>query len=56
MREDKYDILLIGAGFDEQQEKTIRQKAIEIQPDLKILNHFGGGSGLLRAELKQLND
>jgi len=56
LREQKYDILLIGAGFDEEQENTIRQKALEIQKGIKIIQHFGGGSGLLKAELEQLNN
>lgn len=55
LRENKYDFLLIGAGFDEEQENTIRKKAQEINPKIKILNHFGGGSGLLKSELEQLN-
>ena len=54
LRNDKYDILLIGAGFSKEHEDTIRQKAYQIQPDLKVLEHFGGGSGLLLSELEEL--
>ncbi len=56
LREHKYDILLIGAGFNEDQENMITQKALETHPDIKILQHYGGGSGLLRAELEQLKN
>lgn len=50
----KYDILLIGAGFDQKQEQEMQKRAKEIQPDLEILEHYGGGSGLLLSELEAL--
>ena len=56
LKEHKYDILLIGAGFNEEQENVITERAREAYPDIKILQHYGGGSGLLRAELEQLKN
>ncbi|MEM9337111.1 MAG: hypothetical protein AAGA66_00155 [Bacteroidota bacterium] len=52
LMKDQYDLLLIGAGFDKKDEEEIRRKAIEIQPAIKVFEHYGGGSGLLLSELK----
>ena len=51
---EPYVVLLVGAGFSTEQEKEIREKAKEIRPEIKIIEHFGGGSGLLLSELKLL--
>ena len=56
LRQSKYDVLLIGAGFDQEHENMMKEKALEIQPDIQIKEHYGGGSGLLRSELESLNE
>ncbi|MEL6560217.1 MAG: response regulator receiver protein [Bacteroidota bacterium] len=54
LRASNYDILLIGAGFDQAQEQSMTNEALEICPNIKILEHYGGGSGLLKTELEEL--
>lgn len=49
-----YDILLIGAGFNETQEQSVKKEALKIHPKIKILEHYSGGSGLLKTELEEL--
>jgi len=46
-----FDILLMGAGFNEDEEHQIRKTAAAFLPDIKIVEHYGGGSGLLLEEL-----
>lgn len=46
-----FDLVLLGAGID----NLLEQKLIRIftmqQPHIKIIQHFGGGSGLLFNEI-----
>ena len=55
LKQDKFDVLLIGAGFDSASEKEMKEKALQIQPEIQVKEHYGGGSGLLRSELASLN-
>ncbi|CAM4203337.1 hypothetical protein AQBE111736_05895 [Aquirufa beregesia] len=48
------DILLFSSGLSLDQEKEISQIVAQIHPSVKIVEHFGGGSGLLRTELNQV--
>ncbi|TDO21015.1 hypothetical protein [Pedobacter duraquae] len=48
-----YSLLLLGAGLAEDEETGLRDFASANFPDLKIVDHFGGGSGLLFAEIYQ---
>ena len=54
LRASDYDIFLIGAGFDQAQERSMTKEALEIRPNIKVLEHYGGGSGLLKTELEEL--
>ena len=54
LRASDYDILLIGAGFDQAQERSMTKEALEIRPNIKVLEHYGGGCGLLITELEEL--
>ncbi|WP_443939665.1 hypothetical protein [Pedobacter sp. MW01-1-1] len=45
------DLVLLGNGIDEGCEKALRAKIIALQPRIKILQHYGGGSGLLYGEV-----
>ncbi|MBW4362046.1 hypothetical protein [Flavobacterium taihuense] len=47
----KFDILLLSCGIEETIEQLIREKAIELNPTLIIIQHYGGGSGLLKNEI-----
>ncbi|RZM23416.1 MAG: hypothetical protein EOO88_26235 [Pedobacter sp.] len=48
-----YDILLIGAGLEAHEEAELCNYATANFPDMKQVYHFGGGSGLLFAEIYQ---
>lgn len=45
------DLVLLGNGIDAECEKALRAKLTELKPDLKIIQHYGGGSGLLYGEI-----
>jgi len=46
-----YDLLLLGGGISQKSEDTIRKTVGSRFPNLKIVQHFGGGSGLLASEI-----
>lgn len=50
----RYDILLLSSGLDEATEARLQNKAKELNPNLKIILHYGGGSGLLKNEILSL--
>ena len=47
----RYDIVFVFAGFLAQEEETIRQKLITLDPRVVVTRHYGGGSGLLENEI-----
>ncbi|NRS87817.1 hypothetical protein HNQ02_000724 [Flavobacterium sp. 7E] len=51
----EYDILLLSSGLDEEIEKRIQKIGIELNPQLRIILHYGGGSGLLKNEILSLS-
>jgi hypothetical protein len=48
-----FDIVLIGGGVDESSEAKLVIGFKNQQPSIKIVRHFGGGSGLLFAEIME---
>jgi DNA-binding NtrC family response regulator len=50
-RELNYGIFLIGAGLSDAEENELSRRIKEIHPDIHIIPHYGGGSGLLFAEI-----
>jgi len=46
-----YDIVLLGCGIDAEEEKRLTHYFTERKPSIKIIQHFGGGSGLLKNEI-----
>jgi DNA-binding NtrC family response regulator len=46
-----YDVLLIGAGLTDGEEAILTQRVLQIYPSIKVIPHYGGGSGLLFAEI-----
>jgi hypothetical protein len=55
--EMNFNIVLIGAGVDENSEKKLSDIFKTSTPSIKILKHYGGGSGLLFGEiLEALNN
>ncbi|MHA8101117.1 hypothetical protein PQG46_04710 [Aquirufa nivalisilvae] len=47
------DVLLFSSGLCLAEEKDISQKVAQFHSNVKTVEHFGGGSGLLRTELNQ---
>ena len=51
--EKQYSIALIGAGFTPEEEGEIKSRISGIDGRVHIVDHYGGGSGLLLAELEE---
>ncbi|GAB3914551.1 response regulator receiver protein [Mucilaginibacter boryungensis] len=51
--EKSFDIVLLGSGMDEVSEDRLRPACLAINPAVKIIRHYGGGSGLLSGEIYQ---
>lgn len=51
--EQAFDIVLIGGGVNESSEANLTAGFKTRQPDVKIVRHYGGGSGLLFAEVME---
>lgn len=47
-----HDIVLLCGGIYEQEETKLREKFQKQRPDVIILQHYGGGSGLLSGEIQ----
>ena len=47
------DIVLLTNGIDATLDASLREEFYSRRPDVLIMQHFGGGSGLLFAELAQ---
>ncbi|WP_316824001.1 hypothetical protein [Pedobacter miscanthi] len=45
------DLALLGNGIDAECEKALRAKLTVLKPGIKIIQHYGGGSGLLYGEI-----
>jgi DNA-binding response OmpR family regulator len=45
------EIVLLGGGVDEASEKKLTRELKKMSPLVKIVQHYGGGSGLLFAEI-----
>jgi hypothetical protein len=48
---NKIDLVLLGNGIDAACEKALRARLTGLKPELKIIQHYGGGSGLLYGEI-----
>lgn len=46
-----YHILLLGAGLTSQEEEELKTEVKTLYPTLPVVPHYGGGSGLLFAEI-----
>ena len=51
--EKDFGLLLIGAGLREDEEVALTQQIALLRPKLPVVKHYGGGSGLLFAEIYQ---
>jgi hypothetical protein len=46
-----FKVVLMGGGVDEISESKLNEYFCTEKPEIKIVQHFGGGSGLLSAEI-----
>jgi hypothetical protein len=46
-----FDLVLLGGGIDANSNNYLREQLDAIQPGIKIIQHYGGGSGLLATEI-----
>jgi DNA-binding NarL/FixJ family response regulator len=50
---ESFDIVLIGGGVNEDSERELVTTFKRTKPAIKIVRHYGGGSGLLFAEIME---
>lgn len=50
-KQNSFDLLLLGAGITDFSEEKVKSFVRQIQPKIKIVQHYGGGSGLLKSEI-----
>lgn len=46
-----FDLVLLSSGIDKEEENDLRAYFTDHRPDTLIVQHYGGGSGLLTAEI-----
>lgn len=51
MHQTEYEIVLLGCGIEPDAEQQLRTFIEERFPQVKIVQHYGGGSGLLSNEI-----
>lgn len=47
----KIDVVLLSSGIEDHVEKEFTLFCLEQQPEVEVIEHFGGGSGLLKSEI-----
>ena len=50
--EQFFDLVLLGSGIDSEDENKLEKIFLQKNPQIKIVQHFGGGSGLLFNEIE----
>lgn len=54
IRNTNVDIVLLSSGLEEQFEKDIKTFCENLDKNVKVIEHYGGGSGLLKNEVYTL--
>jgi Mg2+/Co2+ transporter CorC len=52
-KEHTIEVVLLGAGISEESELNLRSFFAEVNPTAVVVQHYGGGSGLLSSEINQ---
>lgn len=52
-RENNFDLVLIGGGVEDDSEKNLKTEFEKVNPQIKMIRHYGGGSGLLFNEIQE---
>lgn len=50
----QFDIVLLSSGIDEASEQMLRSSFQSKDPAIPVIQHYGGGSGLLSNEITQV--
>jgi hypothetical protein len=48
---NKVDFVLLSSGIEDHIEKEFTVFCLENQPEVEVIAHYGGGSGLLQSEI-----
>lgn len=48
-----FDLILLSSGIEPESEQNLRAYFTDHRPDTIIVQHYGGGSGLLTAEIHE---
>ncbi|WP_294296493.1 hypothetical protein [uncultured Chryseobacterium sp.] len=54
IEENRVDIVLLSSGLEEEFEQEIKVFCENLDKDVKVIDHYGGGSGLLKNEVYTL--
>ena len=54
IKENQVDIVLLSSGLEEKFENDIKVFCQNLDKDVKVIDHYGGGSGLLKNEVYTL--
>ena len=54
IKENQVDIVLLSSGLDEEFENQMKTFCQNLDKDVKVIDHYGGGSGLLKNEVYAL--
>ncbi|WP_160138527.1 hypothetical protein [Chryseobacterium sp. c4a] len=54
IKKNHVDIVLLSSGLEDQFEKDIKVFCADLDKDVKVIDHYGGGSGLLKNEVYSL--
>lgn len=54
VKENQVDIVLLSSGLDQEFENNIKIFCENLDKDVKVIVHYGGGSGLLKNEVYAL--
>lgn len=49
---NKIDMVLLSSAIEDHVEKEFTSFCLKHQPDVEVIEHFGGGSGLLKSEIE----
>ena len=54
IKENQVDIVLLSSGLDEEFENEVKTFCQNLEKEVKVIDHYGGGSGLLKNEVYAL--
>ena len=54
IKENQVDIVLLSSGLDGEFENEIKSFCQNLDKEVKVIDHYGGGSGLLKNEVYTL--